>query len=207
MTLYANRGDLQDDVAEWLDRNDLVTKIPTFIANFEAKANRVLRVQEMLCLTNAQTNQQYTALPADWLEALHIELPDENPKRVLTYKPPIDLLQVRSTEPPGVPSYYTYIGRNLEVAPVPTAIINIAMLYYKKFALANSEATNWLLSSHPDIYLYGALAESAPYLKHDQRIATWKGELEPRMADLIAQSTRAMMSGGPLISTQRTVIG
>lgn len=37
---------------------------------------------------------------------------------------------------------------------------------------------NWLITAHPDVYLYGALVESAPYLKDDARIATWAGRLE-----------------------------
>lgn len=32
---------------------------------------------------------------------------------------------------------------------------------------------NWLILREPSLYLYGALCESAPFLKEDQRLVTW----------------------------------
>lgn len=43
---------------------------------------------------------------------------------------------------------------------------------------------NWLLTAHPDIYYYGALVESAPYLHDDERLPMWEALLEERIADL-----------------------
>ncbi len=34
--------------------------------------------------------------------------------------------------------------------------------------------TNYVLDNHPDVYFYGSLLHSAPYLDDDQRIATWE---------------------------------
>jgi hypothetical protein len=33
---------------------------------------------------------------------------------------------------------------------------------------------NWLLTAHPDIYLWGTLSASAPYIGNDARLATWQ---------------------------------
>ena len=49
--------------------------------------------------------------------------------------------------------------------------------------------TNWLLTNYPDIYLYGSLIESAPYLRDDQRIGLWQSEYD-RRADELAGSIR-----------------
>lgn len=35
--------------------------------------------------------------------------------------------------------------------------------------------TTWLMGLHPTIYLYASLIQSAPFLKDDQRVATWRG--------------------------------
>lgn len=43
---------------------------------------------------------------------------------------------------------------------------------------------NWLITAHPDIYYYGALAESAPWLHDDARIPVWEALLEERISDL-----------------------
>lgn len=45
---------------------------------------------------------------------------------------------------------------------------------YKDFtALSGNNPSNWILSSHPDVYLYGALVEASPYLSDDARVAVW----------------------------------
>lgn len=44
------------------------------------------------------------------------------------------------------------------------------------------ETTNWLLEAHPDVYLYGTLFESAPYLVDDERVPMW-GELAKAASD------------------------
>ena len=43
LTSYA---ELQQAIADWLERADLVARIPDFIALFEAAANRRLRVRQ-----------------------------------------------------------------------------------------------------------------------------------------------------------------
>lgn len=40
-------------------------------------------------------------------------------------------------------------------------------------ALSDSNTQNWLILREPGLYLYQALAHSAPYLKDDQRLLTW----------------------------------
>lgn len=48
---------------------------------------------------------------------------------------------------------------------------------------------NWLLTAHPDVYLYGTLVESAPYLKDDARVAVWEQRYQDAVAG-IAGSVR-----------------
>jgi hypothetical protein len=40
------------------------------------------------------------------------------------------------------------------------------------------------LDEAPDIYLYGALAEAAPYLEHDERLPVWKALFTDALASL-----------------------
>ena len=41
-----------------------------------------------------------------------------------------------------------------------------------------------LLTAHPDIYYYGALCESAPYLHDDERLPMWEQLYEERVAGM-----------------------
>ena len=53
---------------------------------------------------------------------------------------------------------------------------NLILHYWRKIpALSDSNTTNWLLTDAPDVYLYGSLMQSAPYLAHDERLAVWAG--------------------------------
>jgi hypothetical protein len=74
----------------------------------------------------------------------------------------------------GIPRFYANIGDTIEVFPTPNAEYQMQLQYYAKTPeLSASNASNWLLASAPDIYLYGALIQSAPYLNDDARIQTW----------------------------------
>ena len=59
-------------------------------------------------------------------------------------------------------------------------------------------AANWLLTMAPDLYLYGALMEAAPYLKEDGRIQTWAAGLSNALASLNQLSRTAVtFDAGP----------
>ncbi len=48
------------------------------------------------------------------------------------------------------------------------------------------------------MYLYGALVQSAPYLKDDARIATWADLLQRGLDDFRVDDERAEFSGSTL---------
>jgi hypothetical protein len=49
------------------------------------------------------------------------------------------------------------------------------MTYYAKIPPLAAYGTNWLLQRNPNVYLYGTLLESAPFLGDDGRIEMWAG--------------------------------
>jgi hypothetical protein len=57
----------------------------------------------------------------------------------------------------------------------------IEMVYRKNIPAFATNDPNWLLTLAPDLYLYGALLESAPYIKEDGRIQTWERLMAPRV--------------------------
>ena len=62
-------------------------------------------------------------------------------------------------------------------------------------ALSDSVTTNWLLTSAPDAYLYGALLQAAPYLSDDNRIGVWGSLYENAITELNADSDKAKHGG------------
>ena len=69
------------------------------------------------------------------------------------------------------PGFYTVDGQVLRLAPTGTVTIRLT----KSFCpLSASVPYNWLLREHPDVYLYGALLQAAPFLRDDERIPVWR---------------------------------
>jgi len=193
-------SELKTAVADFLNRSDLTSVIPTFISLAEADFNRRIRHRKMLERSTATLDSHFTALPTDFLEAYNVQL-NTSPLRPLEYITPeyADELRHGRFQAAGQPYYFTIIGDTLEAIPVPDTSYTIELTYYKAIAaLSDAAPSNWLLSSHPDLYLYASLAASAPYLKEDERLPMWIQWKDKMIADLNAQSERSEVSGSVL---------
>lgn len=191
-------SELKTTVADWLNRGDLATQIPTFIELAEATFNRKIRHRSMLARATTALDAQFTGLPVDFLEAKNVQL-NSTPVVSLEYLTMEQADKFRALYPSGQPMYYTVVGDQIEVVPVPDAEYTIELVYYKKIpALSESVTSNWLLSSHPDCYLYGALMQAAPYLKNDERLQVWGPLFISAMEDVIKASDTSEVSGSHL---------
>ena len=76
----------------------------------------------------------------------------------------------------GQPQFYAdYDYTHWLLVPTPNATYDLEVLYYElPVLLDDSTQTNWLTDYAPNLLLYGALLEATPFLKNDDRIATWQ---------------------------------
>lgn len=76
----------------------------------------------------------------------------------------------------GVPEFYAdYDYQHWILAPTPATAVTLEILYYEQPRfLGDDFQTNWLTEYAPDLLLYAAMLEAAPYLKNDERVATWQ---------------------------------
>ncbi len=76
----------------------------------------------------------------------------------------------------GTPQFYAdYDYLHWLITPTPAAEQTLEVLYYEQPPLLGDDfQTNWLTEYAPDVLLYATLLESAPFLKSDERIATWQ---------------------------------
>lgn len=192
-------GTLKTAIADTLNRDDLTTVIPQFVALAHAGFNRKLRSHRQITRGSLTLDAQFEALPADWLETIRITM-DASPIRVLTQIGMDDLTQYRtaSDNAADAPVYFAHNGTDIELFPTPGSSYTAAITYFAKItALSADGDTNWLLTNHPDVYLYGSLVHSAPYLKDDARLAVWSALMGQAMAE-IEQETQAARFGSPL---------
>jgi len=202
MTTITNYSTLQSAIADYLNRGDLTSQIPMFIQFVEADLNTRLRCREMIIRANATSDQEYVQLPADWVEAINLQIVDgTSPLRYVTLDE-ADIIN-RSQAYTQIVAYSLMNGA-IELVPAPTDNIEIEMVYYGKIpALSNQNTSNWLLTKAPDVYLYGALTHAAPFLINDERIPTFASFYSSRVEGLNGESQKSLHSGSPLIARTR----
>ena len=203
LSTYAN---LQLSVAAFLNREDLGTQIPDFIALAEARFNRELRVNAMMQRDTATASSNYVALPSDWLQISSIMVTSPaNTYSALTYISPDEYFNLKNDGLTNTPRYYTIIDTNVLLLPAPSSEISLEMVYYGKIpALSDGNTTNWLLSRSPDLYLYGSLLQAEAYLVNDERVPLWAGAVDKVIADMNLESERARRPQGALMTRKRT---
>lgn len=198
MATISNAADLQAAIAEYLARDDLTARIPTFIQFAEAKFNRELFVRQMETRSSTTVDTlsgepEFISLPADFQSMRRIRLSGVTGKPTLEFKSPAGLDEYRLSidNVSDQPEYFTIFGDEIELAPTPNDAFVIEIVYRKNVPPLATNSTNWLLTMAPDLYLYGALLEAAPYMKEDSRIPTWAAGFANALTGLNNLSNRA----------------
>lgn len=183
-------GNLKASVTTWLRRADVSAQVPDFITMAEAQMNRRLRCKSMMARATLTISGQLTPAPADFAAPRSLRLVGVNDNATLSWvsDEQMDGLLDGADYTSGQPVHYTLEGTNFRFSPDPgTTGYTASLSYYARIpALSDSNTTNWLLAAHPDAYLYGAMVQSAPYLKNDDRLQTWAGIFEAILADINA---------------------
>lgn len=170
-------GQLKSAIAKWLARNDLDDQIEDFIWLAEARINKDLYCPEMF---REITSSALFVLP----DAPALQVPENMSKlKSISYidfngnKAPLIpareqiIFQYNFSEP----KYFERRGNYFNLYPKTiTSEMYFSIQYYERVPnLSKQNTTNWLLEQSPDIYLYGSLLESCPYIGEDSRINMW----------------------------------
>lgn len=178
---------LVTSIAGWIKRKDQQARIPDFIALFEARANRVLRTANQRKSASLTAYGGGVVLPADFLELIAVD----DTKRDLR------LMTTIQYGPSQLDSGFYAIESGMLRISGTTETVNIR--YYAKVPPLNaSNPNNWLLDSHPDAYLFGALTEAEPYLMNDDRMAMWKARGDTAIQAIQLADDQARFSGDAL---------
>lgn len=202
MPLVTDFTSLQTWIGQVLNRDDLTADIPNFIQDGEARLARDPRARLLVDFGGLQASAATSPLPSDF-DGMN-EITEVGPDRFgpLQEVPLSDLglffFRHGQTGRPVAYAIRTDVAGNASIvwAPAPTTSVTFQASYWAKLTpLSTTNPTNRLLLAHPDIYRYAALVESAPYLKDDPRLATWKTELDERLNALADQTERQLFGG------------
>lgn len=195
---FATYADLKASLADWLNRTDLVTQIPDFIAQAEATLNKVVRNRLMIASVEVTILlSDRVGLPADLLDILYVTN-DDVPTDTLVKQVPewIAKQQRQRLRTAGNPLYFCIIGPDMLVCPMPSGSKTYRVDYYKKIpALTDSNTSNWLLTNHPDLYLYTALMHAYPFLKDEERSTVMGNQMVQMVQSLLKLNETTTLEG------------
>jgi len=192
-------SELQAAIADWLLRDDLTAVIPSFVDLAEAKFNRRIRDYRMVKRATADVSEGYFAVPGSWLQNIRMQL-NTTPITTLEFVTADQIAEEQVVfSGAGRPKFFSMVAGEFQVIPSPDTTYEAELTYYSKIpALSDSNTSNWLLSAAPDIYLYGALMEAAPYLDDDARVQTWGGLLEQSLEAIKIENDRSRIGSSSI---------
>lgn len=204
MAVITNYATLQTEVANYLDRSDLTSDIPLFIQLAEKRFNRVLRHPDMLVKDDTFTvDSQYETHPARMLEVRGFRLLTD-PVVKLEYLTPEEMAEKKYTlSTAGQPCFYTIVGGDFEFLPVPDATYTASLLIYQGVEGLATTDPNWILTNHPDAYLYGALMQAESFLRNDERLPVWKAALDEALREINGSGDRKKIGATPTMKASR----
>ena len=196
-----NYGELRTAIANWLTRADLTPRIPELVALGEGRLFTDLRCREMeataaIVLTAAQREDP---LPTRFVQARSL-IVSGLPNGRLEYRSPVEYWSNYADIPTALPQYYTIEQDNFLWGPVPDATPSVIIAHYARPAAFSADAdTNAIIARWPNLYLYTALIESAPFLGNDPRVLTWSGLYETLLGSIHAADKRDRYSGDVIV--------
>jgi hypothetical protein len=197
----SNYSELQSSIADWLNRSDLTNQIKDFIALAEAEINSKLRIRKMLTSSAFTIDAETKPLPTGFLQVRDFFITEGGSKFALRYITPSQMDEIKGSSTSGRPVAYTILCDNFRFAPLPASSYSATINFYKSFdPLSTSNTSNFILTSHPSIYLYGSLYHAANFLGgvEPQRLQQWQSIYTTALERLERNDREDQFSGSPL---------
>jgi len=205
--------ELKASIANWLNRSDLTSEIADdFIKLVEADLNAKLRIRQMEQIETITIDSETETVPTGFIAVRSLYILSNGTKYHLNYISPASLISIKGGSTSGLPRTYTIESDNgteqFRFAPEPDASYTGYIQYYKAFTpLSSVNASNYILASHPAIYLYGTLFHAANFIGGiDQgQSQSWLGMYQTALERLEDNDQNDSFGGSPVI--QRTDVG
>lgn len=118
----------------------------------------------------------------------------------ITHKADIEMLIGSSNAVSATPSHCAVFKNRLFVAPLPDReyVVSLVADFFTNFDFTDGADVTELLIRAPDLYFYGALMETAPFFKDDQRLAMWTQLYDRARGELDLQTERFLFPATPI---------
>lgn len=154
-------SELTTAISDRLGRSDFsAAQLGECIALCEARMRRTLSTLDMEQIkTDFTIDAEYVAVPPNFNSVRFFNLHGSTRRPLLFMA---DDTQTRTYESSGCPRYFSVVGNMFRFAPVPDGGYTATLVYYQQIpSLTSAAPSNWMLTAHPDAYLYGSLLEAS----------------------------------------------
>ena len=184
------RAELITAICDYLQNDDLSTQAPMFIQLAEAMFNRRLFVMGTQATSTSLTAAATVNVPSDFNGIVSIHLADYSP---LAQLGPDDFQALFAEDTAtGQPEYFMLANGVMHLGPPPNQAYAITLKYRQKLnGLSASVTTNWLLTAHPDLYLYASLLQAELFGWNDSRVPLFKEAVDITLSEIAADDARA----------------
>ncbi len=165
--------ELKAALADWLDREDLSGRTGDFIALAEARLNRLMGFSAMTVRVELEVGagQAELTAPADLRDAL-------------------SLVRAGAGDGDGTAQGFRVEAGRLVLAPPPETPVRLVLTYRARPRLSEAAPVNPVLAEHPDLYLFGALAEAAPFLRDGEMLAVFAARFDAALTEARMREAR-----------------
>lgn len=155
-------------------------------------ALRIAAMEDTATLTEAAS----VALPADFLSVVSVYR-DTTPRTPLS--PTTAQAINNGHSPSGTPRQYAIVDGAMLLNPEPDGSEDIVLRYFAKQAdLVDDSDTTPVLTKHPAIYVYGALAHHSALIRNMEAAAIWQGQYVQAVKGARAADSGDRYSGAPM---------
>lgn len=191
---------LVTDVAAYAenDNPEFLAQIPRLIMLAENRIASEVRGLGMLKIVSSTLTyaNPILAKPERWRETSSFNVTIDGSRKVLfdrgyefcrTYWPDPSML--------GDPRYYADYGyEHILIVPTPALASAFEFIYFERpEPLSTNNETNWTTRYAPQLLLYATLMEAMPFLKNDERVATWQAFYQQASNSVSVESKRRVM--------------
>jgi hypothetical protein len=203
----ANYADLTTEFGVWIEnRPTLSARLPAFVAMCEAKMNRLLRVRQMIARASISASSELLAVPADFLALKSMRLTAGDGWELEVITPEDQRDRMGQSSDPGEPQAVAVEGGAFAFWPPQSSATAAEAVYYQQIPGLVANGTNWLMTSHPDAYLYGVVAEGWNYVGDNEEATKFATLFQGALADISAASIRESWSDRLTPQPRATVV-
>lgn len=196
----SNYSELQQAVSDWMARADLSGNAADFISLGEARLNRMLNPAETdATIPGTASSREIDVSSLAPVRPIALFLKGSSGEMELVQRAPGSFAFI---EEAGCPRFWSLDGDKIVLDCLLSTAEQFRFRYQERFALSNTNPTNWLLTNHPDVYLAASLVWGGAFIKDGAYAASFKTLLDetiPEIRSQISQSRRGVLTVDPAL--------